>query len=67
MDAVDAARLQTITASLSQSSNDNDYIGVHNANLLFSSRHSITLSGREIAMLVETGLVHYSNHTVPFF
>lgn len=64
---VDIARLRLISAGVHRTGNDDTFIGVHDANLLFRSRFSLDLSDTEKATLLTAGLQYMGHHNVPFW
>jgi len=62
---LDVARFRLIGSSLGKHGNDDRYLGVHDANLLFAHRDDISLSILEMANLLETGCEHTKSQNVP--
>ena len=64
---VDIARLRLISAGVHRTGNDEAYIGVHDANLIFRSRFDLKLSDTEKATLLTAGLQYMEHQNVPFW
>lgn len=65
--AHEIARLRLIALGLIRSGNDDRRLGVHDANLIFSQRHSIDLGPDEIGSLVDAGVAHFHNQNSPIW
>lgn len=63
----EAARFRLLAASLHQSENDDETLGVHDANLLFRDMRLEALSEREIRGLIKAGLADFSNQNKPLW
>ncbi len=62
---VEVARFRLLGTVLSAGGNDNEYLGVHDANLLFLHREQLSFSDKEKLALLRTGLVHISSENIP--
>lgn len=64
---VEVARLRLVSAGVRKVGNDDIYIGVHDANLLFFFRSELDLSRTEKTTLLTAGLQYKENQNVPFW
>ena len=64
---VEVARLRLISAGTNRAGNDDAYIGVHDANLLFYFRSDLDLSHLEKTTLFTAGLRFMERQYVPFW
>lgn len=64
---VEVARLRLVSASTHRAGNDDAYIGVHDANLLYFFRSDLELSDAEKSTLLTAGLRYLVNQNVPFW
>ena len=64
---VDVARLRLVAIGMHQSGNDEYYMGVHDANILFHHRKTLTLSDVERHNLLTAGLGYMENQNVPMW
>ncbi|TWB91295.1 uncharacterized protein DUF4062 [Bradyrhizobium macuxiense] len=67
IEAVDVARFRLLAGMIGVASNDEDFLGTHDANLLFQSRDALDLSRREMMGLVDSGLDSIASETIPFW
>lgn len=67
IEAADVARFRLLSDIIGNQTNDAEYLGVHDANILFARRSSLDLSMREKAGLVDAGLVHYLSGVAPLW
>lgn len=65
--SVDVARLRLVATGMRQPGNDEFYVGVHDANLLFLHRTELKLSDVERRTLLTAGLGYMENQNVPFW
>lgn len=63
----DAARFRLLANSLQLSQNDNETLGVHDANLIYRDLRDTSLSGRERRGLVNAGVAHFTTRTAPLW
>ena len=63
----EVAQLRLVSASTHRAGNDDTYIGVHDANLLFFFRSDLDLSRTEKTTLLTAGLRYMENQNVPFW
>lgn len=64
---VDTARLHLFSSSLSRAGNDELYLGAHDANLLYRSRSSLSLSEGEKKAFAVAGLKNFEHQNIPFW
>lgn len=64
--AVDVARFRLISCSISKPGNDEEILGVHDANILFSNRKA-EFGNSEISSLIDCGLTYFSNGNAPLW
>jgi hypothetical protein len=64
---LDIARFRLLATVVRDRRNDEQTIGVHDSNLLFSERGAHTFGRRELFALLGSGLEHYSNKNVPLW
>ena len=64
---VEVAQLRLVSASTHRAGNDDVYIGVHDANLLYLHRSDLDLSLTEKTTLLTAGLRYMENQNVPFW
>jgi hypothetical protein len=64
---VEVARLRLLSAMVGVAGNDESSLGTHDANILFESRATLTLSLREMQSLMESGLDNITRETVPLW
>lgn len=65
--AVDVARFRLIASAIHRPGNDEVFLSVHDANLVFGEIDSESLSEQEIDALVDSGVYHYHSKTVPLW
>ncbi|EMS99440.1 hypothetical protein H009_02468 [Agrobacterium tumefaciens str. Cherry 2E-2-2] len=65
--AAEAARFRLLAHSLQLSQNDNEALGVHDANLIYREMRDAELSDREKRWLIRSGLAHYGASTAPLW
>jgi hypothetical protein len=63
----DIARLRLLATVVGTARNDQQALGVHDANILFAERKDITLDHSEIFGLVASGLEHYATENTPLW
>lgn len=64
---VDVARLRLLASVIGSRGNDDQCLGVHDANILFVHRSDLDLSFGEQAGLIDSGLTHYSGANTPLW
>ena len=64
---IEVARLRLVSSGVNRAGNDDAYIGVHDANLLFFFRSDLDLSRAEKSTLLTAGLRYMENQNVPFW
>ena len=64
---IDVARLRLISLGIHRPGNDDVYIGVHDANLLYRHRVDLNLSETEKRTLLAAGLRYLETSNVPFW
>lgn len=67
IEAVEIARFRLLASLVGTQNNDPRYLGVHDANLLFSKKSDFTFGHRELAGLLACGLDHYSQENTPLW
>ncbi len=67
IDAVHVGRFRLLGSIFSEPGNDDESLGVHDANLLFASKDELTLGSREIGGLLRAGLNYYQSENVPLW
>jgi Domain of unknown function (DUF4062) len=67
MSATEVARFRLLGTIVSLQGNDEQTLGVHDANLLFATREDLALGSREQNGLVSTGLSNYKGENVPLW
>ncbi|MBE9064907.1 hypothetical protein, partial [cf. Phormidesmis sp. LEGE 11477] len=67
IDRLGVARLRLLSGALRTDGNDKTTIGPHDANILFSNRERVALSGREIAALIDAGIAHFTHENAPIW
>ena len=65
--STEVARMRLLANMIGVSGNDENSLGVHDANLLFRYRLSLDLSQREIEDLIDSGLDNISQEVVPLW
>jgi hypothetical protein len=65
--SLEVARFRLLGSSISKPGNDEEYLGVHDANLIYLYRNEVTLGSREIAALLRCGLRYLEDENVPFW
>ncbi|MGE3988385.1 DUF4062 domain-containing protein [Pseudorhodoplanes sp.] len=65
--AVHVARLRLLANLIETQGNDEDSLGPHDANLLFSNKEGCVLGGKEITGLVKVGLSHFQSENAPLW
>lgn len=65
--AKDVARLRLLSIIAAVHGNDQQSLGSHDANLLFKAKTKFDFGRRELNGLLNCGLEHYSNETVPLW
>ncbi len=65
--STDVARLRLLGVALKRSGNDDQYLGNHDANLLFQSFRDSELSEQEIRALIDCGVVSFQHSNVPLW
>ncbi|HEY8947804.1 MAG TPA: hypothetical protein VIM56_02845 [Rhizomicrobium sp.] len=63
----EVARFRLLSALAWRPGNDEDFIGAHDANIIFTNRDDITLGPQEIGGMVEAGLRFFSSGNVPLW
>ena len=63
----EVARLRLVSVGVHKAGNDDTYIGVHDANLLFFFRSALDLSRTEKTTLLTAGLRNMERQNVPFW
>jgi hypothetical protein len=63
----DIARFRLLSNSLSKHGNDEQRLGVHDANLLFANRNQLDFEHREISVLFQTALKNIDNENAPLW
>lgn len=64
--SVDVARFRLVSCSISKSGNDEEILGVHDANILFSNKEG-GFGRSEILSLIDCGLAYFSNGNAPLW
>lgn len=64
---VQVARLRNLTNSLARSENDRLTLQAHDANIIYSFKDLIDLSGPEITSITDAGLAAYSTDNLPIW
>jgi hypothetical protein len=67
IDALDIARLRLLGTIRGFHGNDDQTLGVHDANILYSRRDELQLSRPELLGLVDTGAALFSTENAPFW
>jgi hypothetical protein len=67
IDAVHVARLRLLSSIFSKQGNDEESLGVHDANLLFANKDPLILGRRETWGLIQAGLNYYRSENVPLW
>lgn len=65
--AVEVARFRLLASLVGSQGNDEQSLGVHDANLLFSKRSGFTFGHRELNGLLSSGLENYSHENTPLW
>lgn len=65
--AADAARFRLLGCSLRRSENDQEALGVHDANIIYKEFRGQNISSREIGSLIETGLEYFISQNAPLW
>lgn len=65
--AAEVARFRLLAGVTKKHGNDDQFLGGHDANILFVHRDQLTLSRRELAGLISCGLAHFSSETIPLW
>ena len=63
----DVARFRLLASIIGNQGNDEQFLGVHDANILFVYRSDLALSRREQMGLIDSGLGHYSSKNTPLW
>ncbi|GGF43540.1 protein of unknown function [Mameliella alba] len=63
----DIARFRLIGCSMKSPGNDEEYLGNHDANLLFNSREQHSWSDQEVIELIKCGVAGYRDQNVPLW
>ena len=64
---VEVARFRLLASTIWKQGNDEQFLGVHDANILFVHRSDLALSRSEQMGLIDSGLAHYSSETTPLW
>lgn len=67
LSAVEVARFRLVANTLCTQGNDENSLGVHDANLLFAARESFPFDYNELTGLLVSGLEHYQNENTPLW
>lgn len=67
IESVDVARFRLLGTMIGTSGNDNSSLAVHDANILFNHRATITLSHKEMGALIDSTLDSIDNVVVPLW
>lgn len=65
LSSFDVARFRLLASSIKKQGNDSTFVGVHDANILYSGRDDADFSSREVRTLLQVGLQQYTNENVP--
>lgn len=65
--ALEVARFRLIAISLGQTGNDEETLGVHDANVIYRRHAGLALSDREVSGLLDAGLSHAHNENLPLW
>jgi len=65
--AVEVARFRLLSSVAMATGNDEDSLGVHDANILYSVRESLDLGTVEKVALADTGIESFEQHNVPLW
>lgn len=65
--ATEVARFRLLANLVGKEGNDDRWLGVHDANLLFAARAKFNFGRKELVGLVATGLRHYSDENTPLW
>ncbi|MDG4895813.1 DUF4062 domain-containing protein [Mesorhizobium sp. WSM4976] len=63
----EVARLRLIGTAVARSGNDEEYLGNHDANLIFQKYRDSPLSRQEVRALIDCGIVGFSHQNVPLW
>jgi hypothetical protein len=63
---LEVARFRLLSSTMSKSGNDVPFLGVHDANIIFTNRH-ITYGTREISRLIDCGLKNIGHENTPLW
>ena len=63
---IEVARFRLLSSTISKSGNDVPFLGVHDANIIFSNRH-ITYGTQEISRLIDCGLKNIGHENTPLW
>ncbi len=63
----DVARLRLLAEVSRKTGNDEDVLGVHDANILYSNKNTLDLDRREAGGLIKCGLGHLRSENVPIW
>lgn len=64
---IDIARLRLLGSAYKRSGNDDDYIGTHDANLIWKHYRQKELSYPEVRALIDAGIVGFQHQNVPLW
>jgi hypothetical protein len=67
IESVEVARFRLLGTMIGTSGNDNSSLAVHDANILFGHRATVTLNPKEMEALIESGLDNIDSAVVPFW
>jgi len=67
IESVEVARFRLLGTMIGTSGNDNSSLAVHDANILFSHRTTVTLSHKEMEALIDSGLDNIDSAVVPLW
>ena len=67
LSSVQVARLRLVAMAAGDASNDETVIGAHDANLLYSSAGTLSLSPREMSALADAGIEAYVDENTPLW
>jgi hypothetical protein len=65
--SIEVARFRLLAAMVAVTGNDEEVLGVHDANILFKVRSSLDLSRQEKQALIDSGLGNISHEVVPLW
>lgn len=64
--ALDVARFRLLSSAISQSGNDEPFLGAHDANIIYSNR-KLKYGSKEVLRLIDCALKNISHENVPFW